>query len=168
MATPRYLVLTPTFIQPEPLLAGDIIATDSTPGEHLKPLNKEAKAKMEAWYEEELTYTVYDKDTGLPSQHKCWPHRKYRIQTSEPGQAQTVQVLKRAKTLNEPESSVGFSFLKPSTDQRPGPEMSQDVDLSDLPDEDIDEELDTQGRLPLDDVSIVKGMPRKSQIAQRP
>ena len=51
MATPRYRVARKTFIEPWIVQPESVIETNGPAGDHLIPLNDEAKAKMEEFYE---------------------------------------------------------------------------------------------------------------------
>jgi hypothetical protein len=118
---PRYQCVQETFFQPNLYRKGDILETDAAPGPHFAPLNKAAREALEAWYNEPVTYTEYDKETGeAKATHTIYPHRKFKLpETSEAGEPAKARVLKRATNPNnDPEHSLGFSFLKPDTDPR--------------------------------------------------
>lgn len=119
--TPRYKLLADSFFAPRLLLAGSIVATHAPPGNHMEPLNEAAKARMEAWYDEE--YPVLDKD-GKDTGEKYKPHMKYRIQRYEPGEVHEVELLAAPKAADMTGSlslaDVDQVRFK-DTDQRPGP-----------------------------------------------
>lgn len=63
--TAQYRVLQKSFIAPHMLAAGSIIETDAVPGDHWEPLNAEAEAAMEEWYNWEVPGIDLDgKSTG--------------------------------------------------------------------------------------------------------
>lgn len=68
MAKPEYRVTERCFIAPHTLLPGAVIRTDMEPsGRYLEPLNAEAEAKMEKWYNKE--YVTRD-EKGNERVHK--------------------------------------------------------------------------------------------------
>jgi hypothetical protein len=84
MATPRYQL---TDDMPVPglqgsgmLLKGSIIEMDATrePGPHMIPLNAEAEAEMENFYNREFAYKVFNKDTGQTETRKHQPRQGLR------------------------------------------------------------------------------------------
>lgn len=121
--TPKYKLLADSFFAPRLLLAGSIVATHAPPGNHMEPLNDAARARMEAWYEEE--YPVLDKD-GKDTGEKYKPHMKYRIQRYEPGEVHEVELLAAPKVADMT-NSLSLSEVDQvrfkDTDQRPGPAL---------------------------------------------
>lgn len=120
---PRYKVLADTFIEPVYIRSGSIIETPVTPGNHLQPLNEEAKAQMEVWYNEDAP-EVDEKGTKTGKMYK--PHMKFRNEVFEPGKPQTAVLLAGPpKDLEVPGMmSLGEANITVSsrvTDQRPGP-----------------------------------------------
>lgn len=119
--TPRYKLLADSFFAPRMLLAGSIIATHASPGNHMEPLNEAAVARMEAWYDEE--HPVIGKD-GKPTGDTHRPHMKYKIQRYEPGEVHQVELLAEPKAADMTNSlslaEVDQVRFK-DTDQRPGP-----------------------------------------------
>lgn len=122
MGKPRYLVLETqgTFIGDVLHRQGSVIATDSSPGPHLKPLNKEAKARMEAWYEESVEYTTY-KESGEPEMKLAYPHRRFRIKENAPGVQASADLIRGPRRDDPGGLSLGETLVGKNTDQRPGP-----------------------------------------------
>jgi hypothetical protein len=135
MATPRYLVLRDIFVAPDKIFQGSVIETHAAPGEHLKPLNKEAEARLEEWYMETVEYTAFDQD-GKPQLRKIQPHLKYKLMTNPVAVQHEVKVLKGPAKDAPGNLSLGESLVRrSSTDQRPGPAVTIEVDMDDLPEE---------------------------------
>ena len=88
MAIPQYKALDTVFIAPHIVAKGSIFATDSSPSNAWQPLNPEAEAAFERWYEEEAP--VYDEE-GKQRTYK--PHAKFRTVAYEEAEAATVQIL---------------------------------------------------------------------------
>jgi len=121
--TPRYKLLQDSFFAPRMLLAGSIIATHASPGNHMEPLNEAAVAKMEEWYHQE--FPLMGKD-GKPTGETYKPRLKYKIQRYEPGEVHQVELLAEPKPQDMTNSlslaEVDQVRFK-DTDQRPGPEV---------------------------------------------
>ena len=96
MAIPQYKALDTVFIAPHIVAKGSIFATDSSPSNAWQPLNPEAEAAFERWYEEEAPMLnsrgdpVYDEE-GKQRTYK--PHAKFRTVAYEEAEAATVQIL---------------------------------------------------------------------------
>ena len=95
----KYLTLAPLFIAPYHVPKGAKIETDSPPNDSLHPLNAEAEAAMEAWYNEEWpeldpkTKAPILRADGTPATFK--PHIKFKpMGASAPaGEAPTVRMI---------------------------------------------------------------------------
>jgi hypothetical protein len=59
---PQYELLADHFFEPEVVGKGSIIEYDGVPNNLMKPLNKEAEAKLEEWYNE--IFPLLDEKTG--------------------------------------------------------------------------------------------------------
>lgn len=123
MATPRYKVLQTTFVAPHTLGPGSIIEMEGMPGDHLEPLNAEAEAKMEEWYNLE-----YDEvsDKGEKTGKKVKPNWQKKPSVRELVEAPSVKVLASPKPESErvltlAEVMAGHGRTTDPTDQRPGP-----------------------------------------------
>lgn len=64
MTTPQYQTKEDVPTPDGVLLKGAIIETDAPPGIHLIPLNDEARARMDDYFNEEFTYKMFDEKTG--------------------------------------------------------------------------------------------------------
>ena len=127
MATPQYTVLDKagTFIGSTLIPAGSVIETDGPPGPHLDPLNDEAKARMQTWYDEE--YPLYDdkfKRVVVDGEPQFFqPHKEFEIRRYASGEAQTATVLapppRDMKLL-----SLSEVLIKQDTDVRPPPAIA--------------------------------------------
>ena len=98
MATPRYKALSDLFIAPYLVRKGSVFETASSPSHHMEPLNDEARAAMEVWYEEEIP--EIDSKTGLPVRDPVSgeismikPHRKFRTVVYTPAEAAAVTLI---------------------------------------------------------------------------
>jgi hypothetical protein len=105
------------------ILRGAIIDYAGPPGPHLYPLNDEARARMEDWYQEWFEHRQ-DNPDGTTTMVRLQPHMKFRQIYSAPGEQHTLTVVAPAQT--KPQGpSLAESQIPGSTqrvfDQRPGP-----------------------------------------------
>lgn len=139
MAYPRYEVLTRTFIEPEMLAKGCIIEFEGAPGPHLFPLNEEAKARMESWYDEEYPFfdsegepVFYMNEAGERVQKMYHPHAQYRRVEAPKIERARFNLVEgppgpRQEDLNHTLAGLGLKQATP--DVRPGPDrMRSDPD----------------------------------------
>jgi len=117
--TPQYRLLEDSFFAPDLLLAGSIIATDATPGPHMEPWNDAAKARFDAWLNEE--WDEIDPKTKDKTGKKWKPHAKYRRVEYVPTAQQTAQVLQAPEASDAHGLTLGELSVRKATDQRPGP-----------------------------------------------
>lgn len=88
----QYRVLRTTFIAPHKLKAGDIIETESPAGDHLEPLNDEAKKAMEVYYTKKVE--VLDPETGKIVR-TVYPNKDKRPVAQEDRAPATVSLVRR-------------------------------------------------------------------------
>jgi hypothetical protein len=121
MAVPEYRVLEDSFYEPNHVLKGSIIRTTSAPGPHLQPLNAEAEARMEEWYDEE--FDELDPKTQRPTGKKITPHARYRIGVSVKGEKHETTLVSGPPKDAPGSLSLAESMQtqRPNTDQRPPP-----------------------------------------------
>jgi hypothetical protein len=154
MATPMYLVLADIFAAPEMIKTGSIIRTNAAPGDHLKPLNAEAEARMEEWYQEvvEYTETTFDDTTGAPIQklRKIQPHLRFKLAAETGGKPVHAIETVKLPTKDQPGGmSLAETLIRhTSTDQRPGPAVPLVPDLSDIEDEPLGNEVEAVTSVP--------------------
>lgn len=102
--TAQYKALADTFISPYFVRKGSIFETEAPPGPHLVPVNAEARAAFERWYDEEIP--EIDARTRLPVKASdgsivMWkPHAKYRTAVYEPADAATVTLISEPSPSN--------------------------------------------------------------------
>lgn len=132
METPRYEVLSRTFIEPVLIEKGSIIDYAGPPGPHLYPLNDAAVAAFEAWYAEE--HPQLDKDgepifyldeNGQRCQKMYKPHAAWRRQDYKPVEKERFQLVAAApkpkpEELNHTLAGLGLKQATPDT--RPPPD----------------------------------------------
>jgi hypothetical protein len=119
--TPEYRVLVPTFFEPDLIPAGARVKWEGAPGDHLEPLNAAAKARMDAWYEQEID--LVETQTGK-TLGKVKPHRGMSFVSAPTEPAAPMQLL--AVPDHDDESSnimtlAQITTARKATDQRPGP-----------------------------------------------
>lgn len=115
------------FAAPDLIPAGSIVSTDAPFGPHFAPLNEAAKAKMQAWLDEE--YQMADKkgeplwSDGKPVMYK--PHRQSHFAANPtPSTPHQVQVESTPSRTDGPKLQTLAEIMAAgpaSTDQRPPP-----------------------------------------------
>ena len=157
MTLPKYRCLQDTFIAPFMFYKGSVIESAAPPGNHLQPLNAEAKARMEDWYNEE--HEEVNERTGEKTGKMFKPHWKFRPAVYVPGAQASAKLLK-APAKDDMTGVLNLATAQMSqqlnTDQRPGPEM----DFEDLDDDTLIAEQNA------DEVRVLEAAPRPT-MAQR-
>lgn len=120
-ALPQYRVKTRSFFEPYTVEAGAVIEYEGVPGDHLEPLNDEAKAALEAWYASEVQ--AHDPRTRKPLDEMVQPRAGRRPTTYVPSEVSRMTVLAEPDTVAmalKVQSLGEIMSARKSTDQRPG------------------------------------------------
>lgn len=116
----QYQLKEKAFFAPNLLPAGTVITYDGSPGHHLDPLNEEAVARMEAWYEEEMPEL---NEKGERTGRKVKLHAMHRFAPQDAPEVFGVTV--DALPVEENEKVMSLAEIitagKASTNQRPPP-----------------------------------------------
>ncbi len=116
---PQYRVLEEAFFAPDLIPVGSIIATDACPGPHLEPWNDAAKARMEAWYNEE--FDEIDPKTRDKTGKKIKPHAVHRRAEYVAADQQTATVIEAPEVGDGGGKTLAELAVRKPTDQRPPP-----------------------------------------------
>ena len=126
----RYEALAPTFVEPENLRPGSVFETTAPPSPDWRPLNEEADAAFEAWYDEEIPLRdkegefVYEMDeNGKRVQKMHKPHAQYRRPAYSAADRHSLHIIEGPPpgSGSQDLGIVGVNLDRKPTDQRPGP-----------------------------------------------
>lgn len=107
MASPRYRVTRKCFIAPYLVEKGSVIETDGPGAAYLEPLNAEAEAKMEAWYNKE--YPVANALGEITGSYK--PNLAKRPATMAQEVTQSVRLVSNPP-VKDPKALIAASELQ--------------------------------------------------------